>query len=166
MITRKLFVCLSILLAATPACADSAKSLGKSGDWESFTYNDRTGKVCYTASQPKRSLNAPKRRGEVYVTITNRTSDKTTGVISVMSGVEYKKDKAPELDVSGEKFELYASGDTAWAHNDKAIVKAMLKSRSMMAYAVPPKGEQVVDTYSLTGFPKALALINQACGVK
>jgi invasion protein IalB len=146
--------------------ADSAKLLGKSGDWESFTYNEKGGKVCYLASQPKKSLGATKDRSNVFFTITHRTADKSIGVISVDAGFTYKKDAPAELDVGGAKFDLYTTGTTAWARNDKAVVAALLKAKTVIAHGTPAKGEPVADTFSLDGFAKALADINKACDVK
>jgi len=146
--------------------ADSAKLIGKSGDWESFTYNEKGGKVCYMASQPKKSLGAAKGRGNVFFTITHRTADKSIGVISVDAGFTYKKDAPAELDVGGAKFDLYTTGATAWARNDKAVVAALLKAKTVIAHGTPAKGDAVADTFSLDGFAKALAEINKACDVK
>lgn len=157
-------------LLATPLpvhAADSAKLLGKSGDWESFTYNEKGGKVCYMASQPKRSVGAAKGRGNVFFTITHRTTDKSIGVISVDAGFTYKKDAPAELDVGGAKFDLYTTGASAWARNDKAVVAAMLKAKgTVIAHGTPAKGDPVADTFSLDGFAKAYAEINKACEIK
>lgn len=157
-------VVLFVALAAAPAWADSAKSLGKSGDWEGFTYADKSGKVCYAASLPKRSLNSAKGRGEAYLSITHRPTDKSFDVISVTAGYGFKKDAPAEIDIGGAKFDLFSSGDTAWARNDKAVVTAMLKGKNLVVYGMPAKGEQTADTYSLDGFAKAYAEISKACG--
>jgi invasion protein IalB len=146
--------------------ADSAKLLSKSGDWESFTYNEKGGKVCYVASQPKRSVGAAKGRGNVFFTITHRTSDKSIGVVSVNAGFTYKKDAPAELDIGGAKFDLYTTADSAWARNDKAVVAALLKGKSVIAHGTPAKGDPVADTFSLDGFAKAYAEINKACDLK
>jgi invasion protein IalB len=161
----------TVLLAAAflpvfAQAADSAKLLGKSGDWESFTYNEKGGKVCYMASQPKKSQGAAKGRGNVFFTITHRTADKSIGVVSVDAGFTYKKDAAVTLDVGGTKFDLYATGGTAWARNDKAVVAALLKAKTLVAHGTPAKGDAVADTFSLDGFAKAYADINKACDVK
>ena len=75
-------------------------------------------------------------------------------------------DAPAEIDVGGAKFDLYTSGDGAWARNDKAVVQAMLKGKSFVVHGVPAKGEPTADTYSLDGFPKAYADISKACGAK
>jgi len=155
------------LVPLLATAADSAKLLGKSGDWESFTYNEKGGKVCYMASQPKRSVGAAKDRGNVFFTVTHRTADKSIGVVSVDAGFTYKKDAPAELDVGGAKFDLYTTGASAWARNDKAVVAAMLKAKgTVITHGTPAKGEPVADTFSLDGFAKAYADINKACDIK
>ena len=144
--------------------ADSAKLISKTGDWESFFYPEKGGKVCYVASQPKKSSGAPKARGAAYITITHRTSDKSIGIVAVSQGIAYKKDAAPILEIGGTKFDLYVAGDTAWSRNDKAVVAALLKAKTVTVHGVPAKGDPVIDTYSLDGLPKTYGEINKACG--
>lgn len=157
---------LVLFLGLTAARAEPAHLLAKTGDWESFAYSDKAGKVCYAASLPKRSLPAAKNRGAVHVTVTHRPAEKSLGVVSVAGGYAYKKDAVAELDVDGAKFDLFTTGETAWARDDKAVVQAMLKGKSMVMHGTPAKGEATADTYSLTGFAAAYAEIGKACGVK
>jgi hypothetical protein len=156
----------ALSLPVLAQAADSAKLLGKSGDWEAFTYAEKGGKVCYMASQPKKSQGAAKGRGNVFFTITHRTTDKSIGVVSVNAGFTYKKDAPVQLEVGGAKFDLYTTGDSAWARNDKAVVAALLKAKTAVAHGTPAKGDAVTDTFSLDGFPKVYADINKACEVK
>jgi hypothetical protein len=158
---------LALLLLALPlvASADTAKLLGKSGDWESFTYAEKGGKVCYMASKPKKSAGAPKNRSVAYITITHRTADKSFGVVNVMQSIAYRKDSPPVLEIGGTKFNLYVSGDSAWARDDKAIVAAFLKAKTATVHGTPAKGDAVVDTYSLDGFMSAYMDIGKACKI-
>ncbi|HMA48575.1 MAG TPA: invasion associated locus B family protein [Magnetospirillaceae bacterium] len=164
--TAAILVACFLLPLAAQSADSGAKLLAKSGDWESFTYNDKGGKVCYVASQPKRSVGAAKGRGNVFFTITHRPADKSIGVISVDAGFTYKKDAPAELDIGGAKFDLYTTGGSAWARNDKAVVAALLKGKSVIAHGTPAKGDPVADTFSLDGFAKAYGEINKACDVK
>jgi hypothetical protein len=147
------------------AHADNAKALLSSGNWESFTYMEKGGKVCYMASGPVRSLGAPKGRAKVFITVTHRTADKSIGVVSVSQGIAYKKDGTAELDVSGAHFSLYVTGDSAWSRDDKAVVAAMLKGKTVVMHGAPAKGDPVIDSFSLDGFAKVYAEIGKACGI-
>jgi len=153
----------SLLLALPLTAFADAKLLGKSGDWESFTYAEKGGKVCYMASKPKKTSGAPKSRGVAYITITHRTADKSFGVVSVSQGIAYKKDSPPVLEVGGSKFNLYVSDNAAWARDDQAVVAAFLKAKTVAIHGTPAKGDPVVDNYSLDGFMSAYMDIGKAC---
>lgn len=154
---------LLLALLVRPALADSAKTLGQSGDWEGFAYSDKAGKVCYMAIQPKRSLNAPKGRGTVYVSITHRPAARSFDVFSVTAGYVYRKDAPAEADIDGAKFDLYTADDTAWTRNDKALLQALSKGKTLVVRGSPLKGGQTADTYFLAGFAKAYEEIGKAC---
>lgn len=157
---------LAVMAATAPADAQAVKRLGQFADWEAFSYAGKTGVVCYATTQPKRSLGAPKGRGAAYLSVTHRPRDKSFGVLSAASGVDLRKDGAAEVDIGGARFEMFTSGDTAWARNDSAVLQAMAKGREMIVSTTPAKGAALSDTYSLVGFSQAFAEIGKACGVK
>jgi hypothetical protein len=134
--TYSILTAAALFLPVLAQAADSAKLISKSGDWESFTYPEKGGKVCYMASQPKKSIGAAKGRNNVFFTITHRTADKSIGVVSINAGFTYKPNAPAELDIGGAKFDLYTTADSAWARNDKALVAALLKAQgTAIAYA-------------------------------
>lgn len=152
--------------AAKDTAADGPKLLGTFGDWTAYAENGKDGKVCYAASMPKRSHNAPKARGKAYVLVSHRPADKSFGVISVAAGFPLKKGVPALLEVGGTKFELYGVADTAWSRDDRPVVAALMKGKAANFAASPAKGEPVTDTYGLEGFAEARAAIDKACGVK
>ena len=73
------------------------------------------------------------------------------------------------LEIEDRKFALFTKDDSAWARTaelDRAIVAALIKGKNAVVKGVPDKGKPTTDTYSLSGFTKALALIDKACGVQ
>ncbi|HLN22396.1 MAG TPA: invasion associated locus B family protein [Patescibacteria group bacterium] len=151
---------------AVPGLADGTKSLGRAGEWGAFVSAQKADKVCYAASKPKHSQDAPPHRGDVYFSVADRPTDKSDGVVSVTAGYTYKADALAEVDVDGVKFSLYTAQNTAWSQQNKALVQAMLKGKTMLVYGTPAKGRQIVDTYSLDGFAKTFAEIAHACVTK
>lgn len=149
--------------------AQAAKLLAKHGDWETYAIAEKSGKVCYMASVPKKSQGAAKGRAATFVSITHRTADKSADVISVTGGYVFKKDSEVEIEAGGHKFKLFTSGDSAWARDaaaDKTVLLAMTKAKEVIVRATPAKGDPTADTYSLNGFVAARAEIGKACGVK
>jgi hypothetical protein len=142
------------------------QSLGKFGDWEAFVESGADGKVCYAATLPKQSKNAPDERGRAYTMLSDHPADKSFGVVGITAGFALKKGAPAELEVNGAKFDLYTVGDTAWSRDDKAVVAALAKSRVATFVGYPAKGEAVADSYGLAGFADARAAIDKACPTK
>ena len=145
-----------------------AQTLGTAGTWTAYMSKDRSGRVCYVYGEPQKSEPAtPKRRAMAM--ITHRPDEKIANVVSFVEGVPLKDGSDAALDIGGAKFDLFTKDDSAWARTpelDKAIVAALGKGKQAVVRATPAKGSATVDTYALPGLGKALALIDQACGVK
>ena len=71
--------------------------------------------------------------------------------------------------IGKRKFELFTSGDSAWARNkkdDANIVRAMRSGAKMIVTGVSSRGTKTKDTYSLSGISAAHRAIGKACKVK
>ena len=154
---------------AAPAMAASAagpRSLGKFGAWEAFVDEAQGGKVCYAASLPKESKNAPRIRSHAYAMVSHRPTEKSFGVVAITTGYPMKKGASALLEAGGTKFDLYTVEGTAWSRDDKAVVAALIKAKTATFIGYPAKGEAVADVYDLSGFNDARAAIDKACGAK
>jgi hypothetical protein len=146
-----------------------AKSLGSVGSWIAYLAQNKTGKVCYLVGQPEKTEPAGMKRKVVMAMVTHRTEDNVSNVVSFGEGYPLNEDDDVTVGVGADKFPLFAKDDTAWARTadlDKAIVTALAKEKQAVVKGMPKKGRPTVDTYSLNGFSKALALIDKACDVK
>lgn len=166
MVQRLVLVLLFAALAGQAPAYAQNRPLGNHGAWETFAYSEKGGKVCYMASLPQRSQGAAKDRNLAALTVTHRTADKSIGVVSVAGGYAYRKASEVEVDIDGTRFKLYTSGDTAWARDDKPLVEAMIKGRTLTVSGTPAKGAATLDAYSLAGFSAAYAEISKACAVR
>jgi len=156
---------------APTATADPgpAKSLGTEGSWTAYLAQNKAGKICYLVGQPEKSEPAAVKRQAVMATVTHRTQDQVANVVSFDEGYTLNEDDDVVLEVGKDKFTLFAKDDSAWARTsdtDKEIVTALAKEKLAIVKASAKKGPGTVDTYSLAGFAKALALIDKACDVK
>ena len=153
---------------STPA-APVSKHLGGFDAWNAYSYAEDSGRVCYLVGDPRRTEPPGFKRKLPAAMITHRPEENVTNVVSFTEGYTLKPGSDASLDIGGAKFDLFINGDTAWSRTadlDKTIVEAMIKGRDAVVTAAPEKGPQTTDMYSLTGFSKALALIDKACGVK
>ncbi|HEY1795010.1 MAG TPA: invasion associated locus B family protein [Stellaceae bacterium] len=146
----------------------AARTLGSEGAWTAYVSEDRTGKVCYLIGQPAKSLPASLHR-QASVMVTHRPKENVANVVSFVEGVPLKDGSDVTLKMGKKEFKLFTKNDAAWAATsdlDKEIVTALAKGRDVVARGLPQKGPATRDIYLLAGFPKALSLIDQACGVR
>jgi hypothetical protein len=146
-----------------------ATPIGSAGSWTAYLAQSKSGKVCYLVGQPQKTEPAAANRKTVMAMVTHRTEDNVANVVSFDEGYPLKEDAAVLLQIGGTKFELFAKDDSAWARTadlDRAIVGALAKEKQAVVKATPRKGHATTDTYLLSGFSKALGLIDKACDVK
>lgn len=163
---------LAIILFGTPSHAQDQKitKLGTFGDWHAESYLEKKGKkTCLMWTMPLKSRGKYRKRGEVYMYVTHRPWLKKTNVVSFVAGYKYKKDSEARALVGGAKFVLFTDSDVAWARNakqDRALVGAMRRGRTMTLDGLSSRSTRTTDIYSLTGFSAAHDAISKACGVK
>lgn len=145
-----------------------AKSLGSAGAWTAYLAQNKAGKVCYLVGRPAKTDSAVKRKPAMAM-VTHRTADNVSNVVSFDQGYPLNQDDDVTVEIGPNKYALFVNDDTAWARTpelDRTIVGAMAKEKQVVVKAAPKKGRGTVDTYSLSGFSKALLLIDKACGVR
>ena len=168
MILRATIFGMALLASAGVAWADEPVSIGTFDDWEAFTYHAEGGLVCYIFSTPKKTEADKKisKRDPVHFLVTNFQARKIKAQVSTIIGYPFKESSLVALKVDEKPFELYANGDTAWAsaiEDEAAIVKSMKTAKSLSIVGTSWKGTQTTDSYSLTGFVKALEKIDVTC---
>ncbi len=156
------------LVAAAPALADNPVSLGTFEDWESFTYQSAGAPVCYVFSVPKKSESDKKiaKRDPVYFLVTDFPGRKIKGQVSTIIGYPFKESSTVAVKVDDQAFDLYTSGDTAWAAAadvEAKVLKALRTGKSLTVTGTSWKGTQTTDNYSLAGIVKALDKIDATC---
>ena len=68
--------------------------------------------------------------------------------------------------MDGKKTKLFPVDDRAWSESskmDRSLVQAMRKGKQLIITGTSTPGNKIVDTYSLSGFTKALRLIDKSC---
>ncbi len=159
---------LALVVGAGAAQADDPVSIGTFDDWEAFTYHAEGALVCYAFSAPKKTESDKKiaKRDPVYFMVTDFQSRKIKGQVSTIIGYPFKESSLVALKVDDKPFDLYTNGDTAWASAadvEATIVKTMKAAKGFSITGTSWKGTQTTDSYSLTGFNKALEKIDATC---
>jgi hypothetical protein len=157
---------LLVPIKAQAQAADNPTSLGASGDWEAFTYEAESSKVCYVYSQPKKSDPASAKRGPIYFMITHWPGKKIKAQPSTFIGYAFKEGSRVKLTVDAKAFDLYPVDNMAWTdkvETEKAILTALKSGKTMTVSGTSAKGTATKDTYSLNGISAAMETIDSAC---
>lgn len=160
--TRALFG-VAFSLATLPALAqESTNRVATKTDWSVFT--EDSPKECWGVSSPKETVNTRDgqavsvKRSDILLFITFRPGQ-SGGEISFTGGYPFAKDSTVDVDVGGQKFQLFTDGEWAWTAGpeDDAKLMAALKAGSEATLtARSGKGTQTKDTFSLKGFTAAM----------
>ena len=143
------------------------KLLGTEKYWKAYsTKLDKT-KTCFITSEPIKSEGKFNKdnRGKPYVFVTN-IKNGTNHEVSIKAGFNFKKNKDVIFNVDGKKTKLFPVDDRAWSEStkiDRFLVQSMRKGKTLIVIGTSTPGNKIIDTYSLSGFTKALRLIDKSC---
>lgn len=179
--------CLAALLSTVPMSGQAAKpknepaapplaqsgipqtrSLGTVGSWSAYASGEKLGRICYLVGRPQKSDSVGVARKAPVAMVTHRPGENISNVVSFVEGYPLKTGSDVALEVDDKKFDLFTNDDSAWARTadlDRTIVSALANGRTATVKGTPNSGKPTTDTYSLAGFAKALALIDEACGI-
>ncbi len=168
-----LLICLSTILAVPavaqtpkpahpPAAASNApKEIAKFDDWTAATHEEGGQTVCYALTRVQSSTPSLPGRGDVVLTVTERTTVRDT--VAIEAGFDYPKDAAVTVQVNQIGSDFFTRDRDAYARDGKAAVAAFQKGERAITRSPGPKGQQITDTFSLKGFSAAYAAIVKAC---
>lgn len=148
--------------------AGEPRQIGTYGDWSVYVFIEDGQKVCYMLSTPKNMEGEYKKRGDVYVMVTNRPSENAKNVFSYMAGYSYKPSSDATALVDSNKFTLFTKDETAWAPDsagDEKIIGALRKGSKLVVKGVSARGTATTDTFGLKGSSQAHDVIMKECGM-
>ena len=147
------------------AHAQNPKSVGKFKNWETFTYNDGKGKVCFAQTIPLERSPKNFKRTPSRLFVTFRKSENIKNEISVTSGHEYKS--ASVTAISGKnEFSFFSQGNFAWlldGEEEFNLIKTMKKASKLSITGTSKNGSKTKDLYSMMGFTKAYNAAKKSC---
>ncbi|MGC6484803.1 MAG: invasion associated locus B family protein [Candidatus Puniceispirillales bacterium] len=170
-LTYGLAACLMVAsgFVSLPAHA-SDERLGTSGKWEAFRSGKGKDSICFITSVPIKYEGKYDRnnRGDTRVFVTHHSNNPDErGIVSSIAGYRFKEGEPVQFTIDGKKkFSLFSVETRAWAtkpEDDQALVKAMKRGRTLKVKGISSPGNTTIDTYSLSGFTKAMGMIDKAC---
>lgn len=157
----KFIAATALLLAPGIALAADPHPLGTYQDWTAAAYGAGANKACYAFTRVKSSNVVIPKRGEVMLTVTQRKA--AHDEVTLAAGYAYPKNAKVTLTVGNSNFDLYTSGQTAFAEKGAGAVAAFKAGATATAKGPGPKGQTIEDNFSLSGFTDAYDAITKAC---
>ncbi len=149
------------------ARAASPRLLLQNGDWKAYTLPNEEGKICYVVAKPLRTEGGGKARGVTHLFINFRPRLAVKDEVIIEASYPFKKNAPVVATVSNNKFSFVSDNIRAWqvgAGTDRALVRAMLRSKTIVVQSNSAQGAQITATYSLRGFAEAYAAAAKDCG--
>ena len=166
LLSKILFLFVLIISSVSFASAKT-KFIGTHKDWTAYSNYEKNGKTCFIASEPLKSSGKydKSNRGKTYVFVTN-VKNGSSHEVSVVAGFNYKKNSKVKFIVDKNTTLLFPVDDRAWSESpkvDKLLVRKMKKGNKLIIEGTSSPGNVIIDHYSLSGFTKALSLIDKNC---
>jgi hypothetical protein len=143
---------------------EAPKALGKFDDWIAATHVEAGQTVCYAFTRPTSSTPAVSGRGDVVLTVTERSTGRDA--VALSAGFAYAPNAAATLEIDQNKLDFYTAQRSAFSRDGHAAVAILEKGRQAVAHSPGPHNTAVTDTFSLRGFSAAYAAIIKACPPK
>src|SRR6185312_173972 len=128
---------------------DDPKPLGRFDSWVAATHLEGGQTVCYAFTRVQNSAPKLPGRGDVILTVTERSGGRDT--VAVSAGYAYPANADVKMRVDRGEIDLYTAQRSAFARDGHAAVGAMLKSHEAVARGSGPRGVTVTDSFSLRG---------------
>jgi len=148
--------------------AGEPRMIGEYGAWSAYVFTENGNKVCYMASQPKKSEGNYTRRDEVFALVTHRPKEGTKDVFSYITGYTYKPGSDATITIDGDRQVLFTQDDTAWApdaETDEKLSGAIQDGSKMVVKGTSTRGTLTTDRFSLKGSSAAYKAISKECKV-
>jgi hypothetical protein len=158
---------ISLTLSLSSVVLAETKLLGSEKYWKAYLTKMKTSKTCFITSEPVKTVGKfnKENRGKPYVFVTN-TKGGTNHEVSIKAGFNFKRNHDVIFNVDGKKTKLFPVDDRAWSESsktDRYLVQSMRKGKKLIVTGTSSPGNKVMDTYSLSGFTRALRLIDKSC---
>ncbi len=170
-IKRSIFAAV-IALTATGSFAQqtSTNQVAVETAWSVFEEQDP--RECWAVSAPTETINTKDgqtvavRRSAILLMAYYRPGADVKGQITFTGGYPFAKGSTVNIDVSGNKFEMFTEGEWAWPASpgdDAKIISAMKRGADAILTARSSKGTVTKDTFSLLGFTAAIEGAEKRC---
>lgn len=148
---------------------ESTNVVATEGDWTVFGADNP--KECWAVSPPKSSKNTDGQgnakdvtRGDIRLYVAFRPGQE--GEVSFSGGYPFAPDSTVEVDIGGQKFNLFTEGESAWTGSpteDGKLIGALRAGSGAVITGRSARGTVTADTFSLSGITAATNTARERC---
>ncbi len=147
---------------------ESNNVVATEGDWTVFAANSP--KECWAVSPPKSTKNTRDgkevdvNRGDIRLYVAYRPGQ--NGEVSFTGGYPFAPDSTVEVDIGGNKFNLFTEGESAWTGSpaeDGKLISALRAGSTATVTGRSSRGTRTQDTFSLSGITAATNTAKSRC---
>ncbi len=160
------------VFAVSPGLAETATLLGVFKNWETYTQGSGNEMSCFALSKPRAQQPRNAKRAALGLMVTDWPGRKVKAEPQIVPGYAYKAGVPVYLEIGSDKFMFFPRNEgangAAWLKDlsdGVALLNALNQGVSAVAFGTSARGTRTVDTYSLAGFPEAMAKIHAACNM-
>ncbi len=152
----------------TALAQNSSNVVATEGDWTVFAAQNP--QECWAVSPPKSTLNTRDgkevevTRGDIRLYVAYRPGQ--NGEVSFTGGYPFAPDSTVEVDIGGQKFNLFTEGESAWTGSpteDQKLISALRAGSSAVLTGRSARGTTTKDTFSLSGITAATNAAQARC---
>ena len=161
-----LFFLLSSFSAHAVLEAIHLGTFGSGKAWQAKQYGEGDSKICFMISKPIQTSPTGLNRGDHALMLSNFVSDGIKHEPSIEAGYTFKPKSMVEVSINNSNYKFFTVESRAWladGENGKKLIKDMKNGARVKVKSISSRGTKITDTYSLIGFTKALAAIDEAC---
>ena len=166
MLLKKILIIVIFTAFSLNAFANTPRSTGKYKNWESFTFETDSGKICFAQTIPTKRAPAAVKRDQSKLFVTFRPSDDVKNEVSLTSGHDYKTSTVT-VSSGKRKYSFFSQKNFAWlldSQEETKFIQLMKKATDVIVKARTLKGAETTDHYSMMGFTKAYNTAKKTCG--
>ena len=165
MLLKKILIIVIFTAFSLNAFANTPRSTGKYKNWESFTVETDSGKICFAQTIPTKRAPAAVKRDQSKLFVTFRPSDDVKNEVSLTSGHDYKTSTVT-VSSGKRKYSFFSQKNFAWlldSQEETKFIQLMKKATDVIEKARTLKGAETTDHYSMMGFTKAYNTAKKTC---
>ena len=165
MLLKKILIIVIFTAFSLNAFANTPRSTGKYKNWESFTFETDSGKICFAQTIPTKRAPAAVKRDQSKLFVTSRPSDDVKNEVSLTSGHDYKTSTVT-VSSGKRKYSFFSQKNFAWlldSQEETKFIQLMKKATDVIVKARTLKGAETTDHYSMMGFTKAYNTAKKTC---